>query len=811
MPARGSHPSFGYLLYLGAVLLLTGLASAGLASIDVPIHAAALLSAALGLLASWPAFTRLRRALSAQAAGAGESAQEAQRGLFQQVERAAAQQERNRLARELHDSIKQQLFSIQMSAASAQLRFGDDAAAALQALEDVRKSTQEAMVEMNALLQQLSPMPLERAGLAQALREQCEALGFRSGAEVACEIGDLPPNAAFRPGAQEELFRIAQEGLSNVARHARAGKVTLRLGWHEELNQVELDLQDNGQGFDPDEAEPGRGLANIRERLERLGGWMKLTSSAGHGTRLQVGIPLQSVEAPAEPEDAAPGPSLNRPVLPGIAFGIFTAAALGLAWYFNTPLRYVPGWRGVNELAAAAGYLAAGGILFLAGWLAGRRAPEQAALAGAACGLTAALTAFGLAGAAWASMQGAGALLSNGLMFVPDESAALRIIQQAATGIFTVSHGLYWMMMLVGAGFGALGGFVAARGRPLRLPVNWQPGLQFLLLPFLVSSALASLAGVFLLPAMETGLLNALQRSHPNDLAGGIGAIRLSAAVCLFTLAAFYLGGLALRHSYAQKALPGASPARLVDLHWDSFWMATGSGVWAAAAVYISLQYLAGGAAGTVDGAAKSVFAPSLGLVMGGLSLVMSLLFARLCIAARDRLVQSLLPTPALVEYAGLVGVPVALIGAFLLIILGGNGWLALGVLVIETGLLVYGVILRRRRKANRAMTGRAIREQAGWLRGSWAAYAGGFVAPVLAMLASGLGILLLPARMAQYLDIGRLPYLALPPLTLREVIEQLFFYEGAAFLGLLLLALMQTGLTLLALSMAGLRGRKGL
>ncbi|MDE3166008.1 MAG: sensor histidine kinase [Acidobacteriota bacterium] len=179
-----------------------------------------------------------------------------------QIREAALQEERHRLARDLHDSVKQQIFAIQTSAAAVQARFEGDPAGARAALEQVRSSARQAMAEMEAMLDQLRAAPLERAGLISALRQQCEALGFRSGAAVDFEAGTLPSEDAVSPGAQEALFRIAQEALSNVARHARAARVTVRLGVV--ANQLQLSVEDNGSGFDASQPESGMGIANMR-------------------------------------------------------------------------------------------------------------------------------------------------------------------------------------------------------------------------------------------------------------------------------------------------------------------------------------------------------------------------------------------------------------------------------------------------------------------------------------------------------------------------------------------------------------------
>lgn len=121
-----------------------------------------------------------------------------------QLSEAAAQQERNRLARDLHDSIKQQIFSVSVAAATAQTRWESDPEGARRAIADVRGAAREAMAEMEAMLQHLRPAPLENSGLIEALRKQCEALQYRSGATVTAEFGELPDNAILLPGTQEQ-------------------------------------------------------------------------------------------------------------------------------------------------------------------------------------------------------------------------------------------------------------------------------------------------------------------------------------------------------------------------------------------------------------------------------------------------------------------------------------------------------------------------------------------------------------------------------------------------------------------------------
>lgn len=216
----------------------------------------------------------------------------------QQIREVARQEERNRLARDLHDSIKQQIFVMQTAAATAQARFDGDPAGARLALEQVRGSAREAVTEMQAMLDQLRAVPLENAGLVESLKKQCEALGFRTGARVEFSFGDLPPTEALPPGAHEAILRAAQEALANVGRHARAGNVSVSLGTVH--GHVELTIQDDGAGFDPNRSDRGQGISNMRARAEEFGGRFYLASGPGNGTSVAFSIPYTASETPRE-------------------------------------------------------------------------------------------------------------------------------------------------------------------------------------------------------------------------------------------------------------------------------------------------------------------------------------------------------------------------------------------------------------------------------------------------------------------------------------------------------------------------------
>lgn len=207
-----------------------------------------------------------------------------------QMRQAGAQEERHRLARDLHDSVKQQLFAIQTAAATVEARFSTDPAGARNAIAQVRHAARDSMAEMDAMLDQLRATPLENIGLVGALKQQCEALRLRTGAEVVCEIGSLPPNDALQPGVHLALFRAAQESLSNVARHARASSVHVKLDCSG--NRLTLTMTDNGSGYEPDIVKNGMGLRNIRERAEEFGGDAHIATKPGAGTTVLVSVPF---------------------------------------------------------------------------------------------------------------------------------------------------------------------------------------------------------------------------------------------------------------------------------------------------------------------------------------------------------------------------------------------------------------------------------------------------------------------------------------------------------------------------------------
>ncbi|MCL7454343.1 MAG: GAF domain-containing protein, partial [Anaerolineae bacterium] len=227
---------------------------------------------------------RLATSVADQVALAIENAR-----LREQAGQAAALEERGRLARELHDSVTQSLYSVTMytEAAARLITTGQEASAA-EYLREARDTAQEALREMRLMIYQLRPPVLEKGGLAVALQVRLDAVERRGGihAELAVEGEDR-----LQPAIQAELHQIAQEALNNALKHAHAREVRVRLHFGEAVTCLEV--QDDGVGFDlaATGAGGGLGLPGMKERVQRIAGRLKIESAPGRGTKVKVEIP----------------------------------------------------------------------------------------------------------------------------------------------------------------------------------------------------------------------------------------------------------------------------------------------------------------------------------------------------------------------------------------------------------------------------------------------------------------------------------------------------------------------------------------
>ncbi len=210
--------------------------------------------------------------------------------LYRRAQEAAVLEERSRLARDLHDSISQQLFSMTLTAQAARAQQAKNPARSAAQLERLQETAAAALAEMRALIFQLRPPGLSEQGLVTALHQHVTALGRREGLTVELEVTGEERHAR---GAEQALYRIVQESLNNVVKHAGACDVKITLDLQPE--QLRLHVADDGKGFDPAaENYLGNrhlGLTSMRERAAELGGAMDLRSQPGSGTEVIVTVP----------------------------------------------------------------------------------------------------------------------------------------------------------------------------------------------------------------------------------------------------------------------------------------------------------------------------------------------------------------------------------------------------------------------------------------------------------------------------------------------------------------------------------------
>jgi signal transduction histidine kinase len=243
--------------------------------------------AANALLATYAHAASRTLKLQAQNQATLEELQEANRQLeaySTQMEQLTVARERNRLARELHDSVTQSIFSMTLTTQSALLLLDRDPARVGEQLQRLNELAQGALAEMQTLISELNPQKVTEGGLENALRRHLAERHLPESLSVSLEvIGE----GKLLPAEEQGLFRIAQEGLNNIVKHSSASQVNLRLHLAEPMW---MEIQDDGQGFDMDQARRGRGvgLSSMRERAAEIGWGLQITSAPGSGTRIRL-------------------------------------------------------------------------------------------------------------------------------------------------------------------------------------------------------------------------------------------------------------------------------------------------------------------------------------------------------------------------------------------------------------------------------------------------------------------------------------------------------------------------------------------
>jgi PAS domain S-box-containing protein len=202
-------------------------------------------------------------------------------------------EERHRLARELHDSVSQVLYSIGLGSRAARQLLDRAPQKAYEPIDYILQLTETGLAEIRALIFELRPQALAEEGLVAALTKQTAAL--RAGYGVATRyLLDREPSVPLE--VKMALYRVSQEAMQNIARHAGARNVTVRLA--DGTTELVLEVTDDGVGFDPDQPFPGHlGLASMRKRVADVGGALEIGSTPGHGTRIRARIPRTSAPA----------------------------------------------------------------------------------------------------------------------------------------------------------------------------------------------------------------------------------------------------------------------------------------------------------------------------------------------------------------------------------------------------------------------------------------------------------------------------------------------------------------------------------
>ena len=223
--------------------------------------------------------------LAAHAAIAIENAR-----LFERSRELSVIEERTRLARELHDSVSQTLFSMSLVADAAAALIERDPEKAKTQLGGLRDMAQAAAQEMRSLIFELRPADLDAEGLAATLRKHVDVLRRIHGAEIEF---DEYGYSRLDPVVEREIYRVAQEAVGNALKHAKAGRVKVELGLAN--GTAQLTVADDGTGFNPETSElrsTGLGITSMEERAKAMGGSLRIDSGPG-GTRVHLEVPVE--------------------------------------------------------------------------------------------------------------------------------------------------------------------------------------------------------------------------------------------------------------------------------------------------------------------------------------------------------------------------------------------------------------------------------------------------------------------------------------------------------------------------------------
>ncbi|MGP1909613.1 sensor histidine kinase [Metabacillus sp. JX24] len=234
----------------------------------------------------WHSLRQLQKHLTEQTKLSQKLANEKAEEQEKRIQKIVSE-ERNRLARELHDSVSQQLFAASMMMSAINESSDSRAEAENRQLQMVEQMIHQSQLEMRALLLHLRPAALKGKTLQEGMKDLLQELSQKVPMEVSWKMEDVQ----LDKGIEDHLFRILQESVSNTLRHSKAE--TLEVLFIERDDLVLLRVIDDGIGFKVDAAKTGSyGLQNMHERAAQLGGTLKIVSFPGKGTKLEVKIPL---------------------------------------------------------------------------------------------------------------------------------------------------------------------------------------------------------------------------------------------------------------------------------------------------------------------------------------------------------------------------------------------------------------------------------------------------------------------------------------------------------------------------------------
>jgi hypothetical protein len=607
----------------------------------------------------------------------------------------------------------------------------------------------------------------------------CQALGYRSAAQVNCQIGELPADERLPSGWQESIFRIVQEGLSNIARHSRATYVNLSLQQDVSSQQLILKIEDDGKGYQPSTTKPSQGLRGILERAESLGGQAHIKAMPEKGVALQVSLPLlPPVEI--EERDLVVDNRANKIAWISLLGGVLSVAAL-------TPIvrAQTGGYLGESLNSAVWLWLIpAVLIITITGWLVGRIVPAsdrsaqilQSAIS--AAGATS--IAYGFILAASTAMQGMDALLTHGLHPASELQTSILIID-SALGVFAWTHAAFWILILVGAGLGAIGGLMAGT-RGVNENLKSRISLGTILSMLMAGSACTYLFGTLVLPTMEAAMLeNALKSGALRELF----FLPHSAPFLVLTTPLFIL--LLCLAFYFQRITQEIKTGTLLILeqtHWKSFNLAIlcfGIAVTSSLLGWMTTEEIP---------TTSTVFILGAALLL----LTNAVLFLRLTVRSSKQLSERLQPGWLWLVYA--IPVLVVLLPGVILATISEvfSIWVLLIYLVIVLGfVMAYGLLPQTAKPASGFSM---IKQQAAQLNQNWLAAAFSLIIPALPMGSAGLAIISVVIPFVNPLDRERLPGWISDGDTITSLLrDDLLMRQPLGFLILLVVAVVLVGL----------------